>query len=57
MFDDERVLERTFKCSRATAKAARMRRDARWRCNTAQRQQGALVPPLWAWQRKAKTEI
>lgn len=35
MFDDERVLERTFKCSRATEKAARMRRDAR----------GGVIPP------------
>lgn len=57
MFDDEQVLESTFKCSRATKKAARMRRDARWVCDTALCQQGALKPSVWAWQRKAKTEI
>lgn len=57
MFDDERVLESTFKCSRATEKAARMRRDACWGCNTALCPQGALKQPVWAWQRKAKTEI
>lgn len=41
MFDDERVLESRFKCSRPPEKAARMRRDARGRCNTTLRHQGA----------------
>lgn len=41
MFDDEQVLESTFKFLKVTEKAARMRRVALWRCNTTLSQQGA----------------